>query len=45
MRNTDTRTINNAAEMRTVTPIVMPTINPIDKGAGTDETIELTCCT
>ena len=45
MRHTNTRTINNAAETRAVTPTVMPTINPRDEGAGTDETIELTCCT
>ena len=37
MRHTNIRTINNAAEMTTVTPTVMPTINSIesDKDAET----------
>ena len=47
MTHTNTRTTSNAAEIKTVTPTAMLTVNPGDKGAeigGTDETgISMLC--
>ena len=34
MTHINTRPTNNTAEMRTVTPTVMPTINSMDMGTG-----------